>query len=78
MFACIGSSVKICSVATGSAVKMLSKAGSPDAHTDQITRVFLNPRNPLQLYTASLDGTIKLWDYNDDVLLKVCVVGYGK
>ncbi|KAI9494003.1 hypothetical protein BDB00DRAFT_820388 [Zychaea mexicana] len=24
----------------------------------------------MQLYSASLDGTIKLWDYNDDVLLK--------
>ena len=36
-----------------------------------VTNVALNPKNPMQLYSASLDGTIKLWDYNDDVLLKV-------
>ena len=29
----------------------------------------------MQLYSASLDGTIKLWDYNDDVLLKVKKIG---
>lgn len=35
----------------------------------------LNPKNSLQLYSASLDGTIKLWDFNDAVLLKTFEVG---
>ncbi|KAG8904180.1 DNA helicase rad5 [Tulasnella sp. 403] len=29
----------------------------------------LNPDNPLQLYTSSLDGTIKLWDWLEGVIL---------
>ncbi|KAI7860103.1 WD40-repeat-containing domain protein [Circinella umbellata] len=70
LFACTGSSIKIYSVATGAALKVLSKTGSTGGHTKMVTNVALNPKNPMQLYSASLDGTIKLWDYNDDVLLK--------
>lgn len=57
-------------MATGAVVKVLSQSPTTGGHTNKITRVILNPKNHLQLYTASLDGTIKLWDYNDDILLK--------
>lgn len=57
-------------MATGAVVKVLSQSPAAGGHRNKITRVILNPKNHLQLYTASLDGTIKLWDYNDDILLK--------
>ncbi|KAI8329623.1 WD40-repeat-containing domain protein [Chlamydoabsidia padenii] len=57
-------------IATGAAVKTLSRSSVEGSHKDKVTCVLLNPKNPLQLLSASLDGTIKLWDYNDDVLLK--------
>lgn len=62
--------MKIFSTATGAVVKVLSQSPATGGHHNKITRVILNPKNHLQLYTASLDGTIKLWDYNDDILLK--------
>lgn len=57
-------------MATGAVVKVLSQSRIDGGHSNKVTRVILNPKNHLQLYTASLDGTIKLWDYNDDILLK--------
>ncbi|KAI7901524.1 quinon protein alcohol dehydrogenase-like superfamily [Cokeromyces recurvatus] len=69
-FSSTGSCVKIFSTATGAIVKSLSQSPALGGHSKKITRVILNPKNHLQLYTASLDGTIKLWDYNDDILLK--------
>ncbi|GAA5807850.1 hypothetical protein MFLAVUS_001229 [Mucor flavus] len=69
-FSSVGPCVKIFSMATGAVVKVLSQSATTGGHTNKITRVILNPKNHLQLYTASLDGTIKLWDYNDDILLK--------
>ncbi|KAG1472336.1 hypothetical protein G6F56_001597 [Rhizopus delemar] len=68
-FSSVGSSVKVYSMATGAVVKVLSQTPTT-GHSAEITCVMLNPKNPLQLYTASLDGTIKLWDYNDNILLK--------
>lgn len=69
-FSSVGPCVKIFSMATGAVVKVLSQSPAMGGHSSKITRVILNPKNHLQLYTASLDGTIKLWDYNDDILLK--------
>ncbi|CEP07902.1 hypothetical protein [Parasitella parasitica] len=69
-FSSVGSCVKIFSMATGAIVKVLSQSPASGGHSNQITRVVLNPKNHLQLFTASLDGTIKLWDFNDDILLK--------
>jgi NET1-associated nuclear protein 1 (U3 small nucleolar RNA-associated protein 17) len=57
-------------MATGAVVKILSQLTTAGGHENKVTRVVLNPKNPMQLYSASLDGTIKLWDYNDDILLK--------
>ncbi|KAG8862952.1 hypothetical protein FRB96_000372 [Tulasnella sp. 330] len=47
-----------------------SSATHPDHHTQLVTSILLNPNNPLQLYSASLDGTIKIWDWLDGILLK--------
>ncbi|KAI8643939.1 WD40-repeat-containing domain protein [Parasitella parasitica] len=57
-------------MATGAVVKVLSQSPASGGHSSKITCVALNPKNHLQLYTASLDGNIKLWDFNDDILLK--------
>ncbi|KAG0175655.1 WD repeat-containing protein 75 [Apophysomyces sp. BC1015] len=69
-FSCVGTCIKIYNVATGAVVKVLSRSPAAGGHSSKVIRVTLNPKNPLQLYSASLDGTIKLWDYNDEVLLK--------
>ncbi|KAG1180586.1 hypothetical protein G6F70_000578 [Rhizopus microsporus] len=73
-FTSVHSSVKVYSMATGAVVKVLSQSPLTGGHSDKITCVILNPKNHLQLYTASLDGTIKLWDYNDNILLKTYIV----
>ncbi|CAO3599732.1 unnamed protein product [Absidia cylindrospora] len=70
----VGTAIKIYSIATGAVVKVLSRPSTEGSHKDKVTCVLLNPKNPLQLLSASLDGTIKLWDYNDEVLLKTFMV----
>ncbi|KAF9173385.1 hypothetical protein BGX21_002483 [Mortierella sp. AD011] len=69
-FSCNGKSIRILSVETGQVVRILSASSEEGGHSDTVTSVMLNPKNPLQLYSASLDGTIKLWDFNDAVLLQ--------
>ncbi|ETE65502.1 WD repeat-containing protein 75, partial [Ophiophagus hannah] len=44
-------------------------------HSNLVTGIQLNPQNHLQLYSWSLDGTIKLWDFMDGILIKTFVVG---
>ncbi|SPO39963.1 related to NAN1 - U3 snoRNP protein [Pseudozyma flocculosa] len=66
-------SIKIYSRTTGQVVSTLSS--DAHAHTATITGMLLNPSNPLQLITASLDGQIKVWDFLDGVLLKSLDVG---
>ncbi|KAF9953677.1 hypothetical protein BGZ65_004522, partial [Modicella reniformis] len=73
-FSCNAKTIRILSVETGQVVRVLSSADE-GGHTDTVTSVMLNPRNLLQLYSASLDGTIKLWDFNDAVLLRTYEVG---
>ena len=41
--------------------------GSHAGHTRTITGVMPHPTNRVQLYTASLDGSVKLWDLYDQV-----------
>uniref|UniRef100_A0A8D0H5W7 WD repeat domain 75 n=1 Tax=Sphenodon punctatus TaxID=8508 RepID=A0A8D0H5W7_SPHPU len=65
-----GDYVKVYSTATEECVHILQ------GHTDLVTGVQLNPQNHLQLYSCSLDGTIKLWDFMDGILIKTFVVGY--
>ncbi|KAG2174669.1 hypothetical protein INT44_006933 [Umbelopsis vinacea] len=69
-FCCVSNTIKIYNVTSGEVVKTLSTSALQGGHRDTVTALCLNPKNPLQLYSASLDGTIKLWDYNDNILLK--------
>ncbi|XP_068184819.1 WD repeat-containing protein 75 [Antennarius striatus] len=45
-------------------------------HTDLVTGVLLKPSNHLQAYTCSVDGTIRLWDFTDGILIKTFVIGH--
>ncbi|EIN13954.1 WD40 repeat-like protein [Punctularia strigosozonata HHB-11173 SS5] len=83
-FSIVGSSVRIHSAITGQVVSTLSasSAGSSatlnpvrDQHIDNITSIILNPTNPFQLITGSLDGCIKVWDFLDAVLLHTVDIG---
>lgn len=74
-FSCNAKTIRVLSVETGQVVRVLSSSTEEGGHKDTVTSVMLNPKNLLQLYSASLDGTIKLWDFNDAVLLKTYEVG---
>ncbi|KDQ14448.1 hypothetical protein BOTBODRAFT_32576 [Botryobasidium botryosum FD-172 SS1] len=82
-FVAASTSVKIYSAVTGKIVSTLSLSAATSTadpskkggHTDLITSIVLNPHNPFQLFTASLDGCIKVWDYVDGVLLRTIDVG---
>jgi NET1-associated nuclear protein 1 (U3 small nucleolar RNA-associated protein 17) len=78
-FSAAGSAIKVHSTTTGEIVSTLSPPISSNAeksqfgargHSEAITCIILNPDNPFQLITGSLDGTIKLWDFMDGVLLQ--------
>ncbi|KIO25200.1 hypothetical protein M407DRAFT_25424 [Tulasnella calospora MUT 4182] len=78
-----GSSIKVYAVETLKIVSTFSPLRSSSAslspaspHTDLVTSVLLNPFNPLQLYSASLDGTIKIWDWLEGTLLRT--LDFGK
>uniref|UniRef100_A0A673GE99 WD repeat-containing protein 75-like n=1 Tax=Sinocyclocheilus rhinocerous TaxID=307959 RepID=A0A673GE99_9TELE len=47
---------------------------SLQGHTNQVTGIALNPANHLQVYSCSVDGTVKLWDFIDGILIKVQLV----
>ncbi|XP_077175562.1 WD repeat-containing protein 75 [Paroedura picta] len=64
-----GDYVKVYSTATEECLHVLQ------GHSNLVTGVQLNPQNHLQLYSCSLDGTIKLWDFLDGILIKTFVVG---
>ena len=80
------SSVKLFSTATGEQVgclaglpigsdpdlKRKNEDGSLAGHTRTVTCVMAHPSNRVQVYTASLDGTMKLWDLYD----QTCVATY--
>ena len=60
-FAVSKTSVRIYSRTTGQVVSTLSSG--PGSHFAAITAIMINPANPLQLLTASLDGRVKVWDF---------------
>ncbi|CDU24802.1 related to NAN1-U3 snoRNP protein [Sporisorium scitamineum] len=66
-FAVSKTSIRIYSRTTGQVVSTLSSG--PGSHFAAITAIMINPANPLQLLTASLDGLVKVWDFLDGVLL---------
>uniref|UniRef100_A0A8C5Q9A3 WD repeat domain 75 n=1 Tax=Leptobrachium leishanense TaxID=445787 RepID=A0A8C5Q9A3_9ANUR len=64
-----GDFIKLYSSSTEECIHILQ------GHKDLVTGIELNPRNHLQLYSCSLDGTIKLWDFMDGILIKTFKVG---
>eukprot|EP00727_Mastigamoeba_balamuthi_P009397 m51a1_g508 putative 3-ketoacyl-CoA thiolase (1323) ;mRNA; f:297747-303535 len=68
-FFTVSSVVRVFSVETGEFVRPLQ------AHVMPVTGLALSTTNPLQLFTASTDGTIKQWDYSDATVLKTIDVG---
>ncbi|CAO3571143.1 unnamed protein product [Mortierella alpina] len=74
-FSCNARTIRILSVETGQVVRILSNSIEEGGHSDTVTSVMLNPKNSLQLYSGSLNGAIKLWDFNDAILLKTFEVG---
>ncbi|RDX51076.1 WD40 repeat-like protein [Lentinus brumalis] len=76
-FSASGPSVKIHSVATGEVVSTLtpppscvSAGAGSSQHSDTVASAILNPQNPFQLITGSLDGYIRVWDFLDASLLQ--------
>eukprot|EP00743_Colponemidia_sp_Colp-15_P005541 GILK01005961.1.p1 GENE.GILK01005961.1~~GILK01005961.1.p1 ORF type:complete len:964 (-),score=206.41 GILK01005961.1:37-2928(-) len=68
-FLCAGSNIRMYSVATGELLSVLK------GHTDTVTCFLINELNPLQAYSAGLDGTIKMWDYVEANCLRTFKVG---
>ncbi|XP_061579826.1 WD repeat-containing protein 75 [Cololabis saira] len=66
---------------SGECVKVFSSSTEEclldlQGHTDLVTGVLLRPANHLQVYSCSLDGTVRLWDFTDGILIKTYVIGY--
>ena len=81
----VGSSVRIYSVATRKVVSTLSsssigssasRVANGEGHSDVITSAIVNPEDPFQLLTASLDGDIKIWNFLDAMLVRTIRIGY--
>ncbi|CAL1582666.1 unnamed protein product [Knipowitschia caucasica] len=64
-----GDGVKVFSASTEECVHHLL------AHTGLVTGLSLRPSNQLQVFSCSLDGTVRLWDYTDGILIKTFSIG---
>nr|XP_002741255.2 PREDICTED: WD repeat-containing protein 75-like [Saccoglossus kowalevskii] len=69
LICCFGHVIKVLAIATGECLHELR------GHQEYVTSVVLNPSNKLQLFSSSLDGTVKLWDYTDGILFKTYHIG---
>ncbi|XP_003962243.1 WD repeat-containing protein 75 isoform X1 [Takifugu rubripes] len=65
-----GECVKVFSTSTEECIHNLR------GHTDLVTGVHLNPCNHLQAYSCSTDGTLRLWDFMDGILIKTYLIKY--
>ncbi|KDN42709.1 hypothetical protein RSAG8_06666, partial [Rhizoctonia solani AG-8 WAC10335] len=63
-FTSAASSLQIFSTATGRLISTIP------AHSDTITALLLNPHDSTQLFSASLDGTLKRWGTHHGALLE--------
>ncbi|XP_075886687.1 WD repeat-containing protein 75 [Nelusetta ayraudi] len=64
-----GDCVKVYSTSTEECIHNLQ------GHTDLVTGVLIKPTNHLQAYSCSIDGTVRLWDFTDGILIKTYIVG---
>ncbi|XP_059199436.1 WD repeat-containing protein 75 [Centropristis striata] len=64
-----GECVKVFSTSTEECIHDLR------GHTDLVTGVLIRPSNHLQAYSCSTDGTVRLWDFTDGILIKTYVIG---
>ncbi|KAG2155572.1 WD40-repeat-containing domain protein [Suillus clintonianus] len=67
-FSIVGERIKIHSTSSGKVVSTLP-GPQDDGHQDIITSAILSAHNAFQLITASLDGTLKIWDFLEGILL---------
>uniref|UniRef100_A0A3Q3X3F3 C2H2-type domain-containing protein n=1 Tax=Mola mola TaxID=94237 RepID=A0A3Q3X3F3_MOLML len=77
----ISNDSKLLLCASGECVKVFSTSTEVcihdlRGHTDLVTGVLIKPANHLQSYSCSLDGTIRLWDFTDGILIKTYTIGY--
>ncbi|XP_041720161.1 WD repeat-containing protein 75 [Coregonus clupeaformis] len=67
--------------ASGESVKVYSSSSEEcihdlQGHTDLVSGIVRNPSNHLQVYSCSTDGTVRLWDFTDGILIKTFIIGY--
>ncbi|PKY13521.1 WD40 repeat-like protein [Rhizophagus irregularis] len=74
-FCYCSNTIKVTSVETGDILKTISITPEMGGHKNDITFIRIDSNNVNQLYSASLDGTIKLWNYNNMRLIKEYCVG---
>ncbi|XP_035532459.1 WD repeat-containing protein 75 [Morone saxatilis] len=77
----ISSDCRFLLCASGECVKVFSASTEEcihdlRGHTELVTGVLLRPSNHLQVYSCSADGTVRLWDFTDGILIKTYVIGY--
>lgn len=66
LFVCCSNTIRLYSVKTGETVGLLS------GHTDEITSLHTSHNNNEHIYSTSLDGTIRCWNY----ITAQCVIVY--
>lgn len=70
-FSLVGCAVKVHSTDTGEVVSTLATPSrSPAAQPSVLTSIILNPNNPFQIITGSVDGHLLLWDFLEATLLR--------
>lgn len=72
-FSLVGSSVQIHSVATGQVVSTLMAPNTKavvNGRSNTFSCAVINPHNPFQLITGSLNGCLMIWDFLDGTLLR--------
>ncbi|KIJ22075.1 hypothetical protein PAXINDRAFT_95508, partial [Paxillus involutus ATCC 200175] len=75
-FSIVGSNIKIHSTSSGKVISTLPRS-QDEGHTEIITSATLSAQSKFQLITASLDGTIKIWDFLEGVLLRTIDLDQG-
>uniref|UniRef100_A0A8C5CXS4 WD repeat domain 75 n=1 Tax=Gadus morhua TaxID=8049 RepID=A0A8C5CXS4_GADMO len=63
-----GECIKVFSTSTEECIHHLQ------GHKELVTGLVLNPSNHLQVFSCSEDGTIRLWDFTDGILIRVTLL----